>query len=203
MILAILDDHPLIREGIKMMLCASISNAEINCFEKVDELIEFTKNNKVDIAITDLSLKEESGFEYLRFICNSDYDVKCIVFTSSNEYRDYKNAMEYHVNGYVKKDSLPEDLLYAIQTVRRGRTYIDPYFMGNFSQYKDFDDILTDRELDVFQCIGKGYNNARIAQKLFISINTVKKHIGNIFSKLEIDDRTEAVIAAIDYFGGQ
>lgn len=110
--------------------------------------------------------------------------------------------MAYGALGFVRKDSLPEDLLYAIQSVMRKRTYVDPYFMETQNPLLEIENILTNREVEVLECISKGYNNSKIAQKLFISVNTVKKHVGQLFSKLEVEDRTELVLLAADYFGG-
>ncbi|MCH4890619.1 response regulator transcription factor [Acidaminobacter sp. JC074] len=203
MLITVLDDHPLIRVGIKGAIKNSMGDVTVEGFESVDEMVEFSENNPVDIAITDLSLRDQSGFEYIRYVNEQHNSIRCIVYTSSNEYRDYKNAIDLGVKGYVRKDSLPEDLMYAIKSVQRGRSYVDSYFMDHKFYYDDFSRILTNREFEVFRCIGKGFNNTKISDKLFISINTVKKHVSQIFSKLQVTDRTELVLMANDYFGGQ
>lgn len=202
MLITILDDHPLIRMGIKGAISNAMTDVQVEDFESIGDLIDFSEMHQVDIAITDLSLKEESGFEYIRFLNDKRHSTKCIVYTSSSDYREYKTAMDLGVKAYVRKDSLPEDLMYAISLVKRGRTFIDPFFLENSGTFDYIEQLLTRRELEVLRCISKGYNNTKIADSLYISINTVKKHVGQIFGKLEITDRTELVLLALEYFGG-
>lgn len=201
MVLAILDDHPLIRQGVISVLQPILKDFEVIGFETVDAVTSHLNKNHIDYALVDLFLKNSSGFEFIRYIREHKLKTKIIVFTSSLDYRDYKQAMDLGVNGYVLKDSLPEDLVYAIKSVVRNRAYVDPFFMNA----DDSDDVnyenLTEREYEVFELIGRGYSNQEIADRLFISINTVKKHVTQVFSKLNTTERTQIAIMANDYFG--
>lgn len=201
MVMAIVDDHPLIRQGVKTILQSSIPDLDIINFECAESVFKYMKHNKVDYTIVDLFLKDADGFDLLQFIQDNAIDTKCIVFTSSEDYRDYKHAMNLGVQGYVLKGSLPEDLIYAVKTVIRGRMYIDPFFAE--TELDDDMDLLTKREYEVFELIGKGYNNTEIARELYISVNTVKKHVSQIFSKLDIKERTQAAIMANSHFTGR
>ena len=201
MVMAIVDDHPLILQGVKTILQSSIPDLDIIDFECAESIMEHLKHNEVDYTIVDIFLKDADGFDLLQFIQDNKIDTKCIVFTSSEDYRDYRQAMELGVKGYVLKGSLPEDLIYAVKTVIRGRMYIDPFFAD--TELKDATDLLTKREYQVFELIGKGYNNAEIAKQLFITVNTVKKHVSQIFSKLDIKERTQAAIMASSHFTGR
>ena len=203
MLLAIVDDHPLIRQGVRTLLHSEITGLDIVEFECIESIQEYLKNNKVDYTIVDIFLRDADGFDLLEYIFHNKIDTKCIVFTSSEEYRDYRRAMEMGVQGYVLKGSLPEDLIYAVKTVMRGRMYADPFFTEVETEIDDTMDHLTKREYEVFELIGKGYNNSQIADRLFITVNTVKKHVGQIFSKLEVKERTQAAIMASNHFAGR
>ena len=203
MLLAIVDDHPLIRQGVRTLLHSEITGLDIVEFECIESIQEYLKNNKVDYTIVDIFLRDADGFDLLEYIFHNKIDTKCIVFTSSEEYRDYRRAMEMGVQGYVLKGSLPEDLIYAVKTVMRGRMYTDPFFTEVETEIDDTMDHLTKREYEVFELIGKGYNNSQIADRLFITVNTVKKHVGQIFSKLEVKERTQAAIMASNHFAGR
>lgn len=201
MVMAIVDDHPLIRQGVMTILQSSIPDLDIINFDCAESIFEHLQHNKVDYAIVDIFLKEADGFDLLQYIRDNEIDTKCIVFTSSEDYRDYRHAVNLGVEGYVLKGSLPEDLIYAVKTVIRGRRYIDPFFAE--TELDDATDILTKREYEVFELIGKGCNNTEIAEQLFISINTVKKHVSQIFSKLDIKERTQAALMASNHFSGR
>jgi len=201
MILAIVDDHPLIRQGVKTILQSSISDLDIIDFECAETILKHLKHSKIDYAIVDLFLRDADGFDLLEYIQDNSIDTKCIVFTSSEDYRDYRHAMKLGVQGYVLKGSLPDDLIYAVKTVIRGRRYIDPFFAE--TELDDASDLLTNREYEVFELIGKGCNNTDIAEQLYISVNTVKKHVSQIFSKLDIKERTQAAIMASSHFTGR
>lgn len=201
MVIAVLDDHPMIRTGLSLILAPAYRQAAIKSFEKISDTIEYCKNQHVDVAIVDLHLKDESGFDFLSYCNEENMDVKSIVLTSSVDYKDYEKALRLGVKGYLLKESMPEDIIYAVNMALRERKYVDPYFLdqnsGNDSNKLD---VLTKRELDVFELIGKGYTNREIGESLFISINTVKKHVTQILSKLEVSDRIHVVLLAQEYF---
>lgn len=201
MVMAIVDDHPLILQGVKTILQSSIPDLDIINFECAETILEYMEHNKIDYAIVDIFLKDADGFEVLKYIEDNEIGTKCIVFTSSEDYRDYRHAMELGVQGYVLKGSLPEDLIYAVKTVMRGRRYTDPFFAE--AELDEPTGLLTKREYEVFELIGKGYNNTQIAKQLYITVNTVKKHVSQIFSKLDITERTQAAIMSSSHFAGR
>jgi len=121
------------------------------------------------------------------------------VLTSSvNEY-DFKKADDAGAYGYVLKEALPEELLYAISLVNKGRKYYDPGIIGKMmspSSQDDWLDELTPREKDVLLALGQGMCNKEIAKKLYITEYTVKKHVSQILAKLDMTDRTQAALYA-------
>jgi two-component system nitrate/nitrite response regulator NarL len=111
---------------------------------------------------------------------------------------DFLKAEEVGVDGYVLKEALPEELLYAIKIVSQGRKYYDPTLLELKMKETANDPIneLTPREQDVLMALGEGLPNREIAKRLFITEYTVKKHVSQILSKLELADRTQAALFA-------
>ena len=197
MVIAVLDDHPMIRTGLSFVLAPVYRDAVIHSFERISEIVECCNNEDVDIAIVDLHLKDESGFEFLHYCNEMDKDVKSIVLTSSSTYNDYKKALALGAQGYLLKDAIPDDIIYAVNMVMRDRRYIDPFFYDYKEDVREHRlEDLTQREFEVFELIGKGYTNTEIGERLFISKNTVKKHVSQIISKLEVSDRIQVVLLA-------
>lgn len=114
--------------------------------------------------------------------------------TSSSKREDFTKAQEIGVDGFVLKEAFAEDIIYAIHVVARGKKFYDPEIMQYIKSEEEVLKDLTPRERDILLELGKGLNNTQIANKLYISENTVKKHISNIFSKLGISQRVEAAL---------
>lgn len=201
--ISILDEYPLIRYALKLVVKQAFKNVNFIDFETILETENYIKNHNLEVTIFDLHMKKYSGFELIKYLKENNFNTKCIVFTSSCDYRDYKKAMELGVNGYILKDSTPEDFVYALKTVLRNKTYVDSFFHEYRDQKDHIYDMLTKREYQVFELIGKGFNNTEISKRLYISVNTVKKHVSQVFSKLEVNDRTLVAILANNYFGGR
>lgn len=121
-----------------------------------------------------------------------------IVLTSFSNWADVRRAMTEKVEGYVLKDALPEELISAIRLVACGRTYIDPTIVQTLMTQDGNDPLarLTPRETEVLAALARGMSNKDIAANLFVTEYTVKKHISQIFGKLELTDRTQAALYA-------
>ena len=188
----IVDDHPLVRQGLASLISMESDMELIGECSNVQEALTMIDEKKPDLAIIDLKLGKESGLE----IVSADKEHKCkyVILTSSAAYADFKKSEEVNVDGYVLKEALPEELLYALRLVGRGRKYYDPVLL----EYKlqEGNDNLTLREKEVLQKLGQGLNNQEIADDLFISENTVKKHVSQILAKLNLHDRTQAALYA-------
>ena len=188
----IADDHPLVRQGLASLISMESDMELIGECSNVQEELSMIDEKKPDLAIIDLKLGKESGLE----IVSADKERKCkyVILTSSAAYADFKKSEEVNVDGYVLKEALPEELLYALRLVGRGRKYYDPVLL----EYKlqEGNDNLTLREKEVLQKLGQGLNNQEIADELFISENTVKKHVSQILAKLNLHDRTQAALYA-------
>lgn len=193
----IVDDHPLVRKGIISTLSFDENIKEILEASNVEEALELIKTRKPTLAIVDLNLGKKDGLEIVSKAKKMDVKTKFVILTSSIKREDYMRAKEVNVDGYILKEAFAEDILYATNVVLRGKKFIDPEILqyeGERSLQDEFLSELTARERDVLIELGEGLSNYEIARKLFISENTVKKHVSNILSKLELDHRTQAAL---------
>jgi DNA-binding NarL/FixJ family response regulator len=192
----VVDNHPLIRKGLVSILSFERDVEQIreaSCIkEAVGELINF----KPDISLLEIRLGKENGLEIVSSAKRRDITTKFIVFTSSFQKEDFFKCHQANVDGYILKQAIIEDILYAFHVVTRGKRYYDPEVMRFQTQNIGNSSIneLSDREKDVLMELKKGLSNFQIAQTLYISENTVKKHVSNILFKLGLSHRTEAAL---------
>ncbi len=192
----IVDDHPLVRMGISTALSFEENIEEVIEASNVGEALRKLSQQRIEIALIDLNLGKEQGLDIILKARRRGFLTKFIILTSSLRREDFERAREIGVDGYILKEAFPEDILYALSVVSRGKNYIDPEFLSykmKGTMQSGLDE-LTQRERDVLMELGKGLSNSQIAQRLHISENTVKKHVSNILSKLELHHRTEAAL---------
>lgn len=193
----IVDDHPLVRKGIASILSFEERFDNILEASNTEEAMDLILTEEPILAIVDLNLGNDDGLEIVSNSRNKGVKTKFVILTSSVRKDDFTRAMEIGVNGYILKEAFAEDILYAIRVVLRGKQFIDPevirYQTAASREMNALED-LTPRESDVLMELGKGLSNYEIAKELFISENTVKKHVSNILSKLELSHRTQAAL---------
>lgn len=196
--LLVVDDHDIVRKGLIVML------KEEKEFEYIQEASNAEEARKVlaidtpDIALVDVNLNGQNGLDLIAEVSQKNLPTKFIVFTSSSRKGDYIRAKELNVDGYILKDSNVEDIIYAIKAVGRGRRFYDAEVTQDRqpTERSILLESLTDREKEIFIEIGRGLSNAQIAEKLYITENTVKKHISSLLSKLGVSRRTEVALYA-------
>ncbi len=195
----IVDDHDVVRKGIIAALSFEENFEEIYEASNISEGMKILRIHEPDIALVDISLgKQESGLNIIKMAKEECINTKFVILTSSSRQDDYEYARELGVSGYILKDSPIEDIEEALESVARGKEFFDSA-LQNYSAKGIYDQIkkrLTDREIEVLRALGTGLTNAQIAEKLFITENTVKKHISSILGKLELSHRTEAALYA-------
>lgn len=193
-----MDDHPLVRSGLSSVLSYESDIEIVGEASNVDEAVDIINRLRPEQALVDLRLDNQSGLEILKRLGRKDVKCKFTVLTSSLDERDFKDAQEIGVDGYILKEALPEEIIYAIRVIGKGRKYYDPGILEIAMKNKkdSITEKLTKREQDVLEALGKGLNNKEIANYLFITEFTVKKHVSQILAKLNLTDRTQAALYA-------
>ena len=193
----VLDDHPIARQGLESVIKLHRPDEETVQAGTVKEAIDLTKEKSIDSVFVDLNLHNESGFGFLEWIQSQNKNIKTFVITSSSIESDFVKAKNMGIDAYILKDAFIDDIMYSLRVVDRGGKFYSSDLMANVGNTSEDDkriDTLTRRELEVALLLREGYSNAKIANNLSISEGTVKKHISNIFSKLEIYNRTEVLV---------
>jgi len=198
----IVDDHPLVCNGIRNILISEEDIEQVMQANDIKTALNLMSMYNFDLALVDMRLKNEVGIDYIENAKSNHPKCKFIILSSSSTTGDFKKALQAGVDGYILKDAFPEDIIYAVKTVLKGRKYFDPVFIekGNENSLSqslnNLDEMLSAREMEVLLCLGEGLSNKKIADKLFISENTVKKHVSQILAKLNFIDRTQAALYA-------
>ena len=196
----IVDDHPLVCNGIRNILVSELEIDNIMQANDIHTAMELMEKHSFCLALVDMRLKNESGVDLIQAAKAKYPQSKYVILSSSSAIGDFERAINANVDGYILKDAYPEDIVYAVKTVLRGKKYFDPVFLEKINTPHSapssgtMDGQLSPREAEILDCLGKGFSNKNIAEKLFISENTVKKHVSSILTKLNLADRTQAAL---------
>jgi len=196
----IVDDHPLVRKGLVSTLSFEDNIEKIQEASNVHDAMNSLIQDKYDSAIIDLNLGNEDGLEIIKRAKEKNLNTKFIILTSSIKKEDFSRAQKSGVDGYLLKDAFAEDIIYALSVIKRGRKFYDSEMLNYKVTDEEDNKInqLTPREKDVVRELGNGLSNLQIGKKLYISENTVKKHVSNILSKLNLSHRTQIMLLAKD-----
>ncbi|MFD1929282.1 response regulator [Sporosarcina siberiensis] len=198
----IVDDHPLVRKGLKSLLTLDGSMEVLGEAANSREALLLFSSVKPDLAIVDLRLGSESGLDLIEEALRQGVECKFVVFTTSSNEDMFRRAKEIGVAGYILKEAFPDELLHALRLIGRGRRYYDPGVLdmimesSTLTEINDSREQLTPREKEVLIEMGKGLSNKEISNSLFITEFTVKKHVSQILAKLDVSDRTRAALYA-------
>jgi len=193
----IVDDHEVVREGLRLSLLRSPQIRVVGEAPDGETAIALAGRRRPDVIIMDLRMPGMDGIEATEEILKTSPDTAVIVFTAYSERALLSRSLESGAKGYILKEAPHETLLRAIEKVAGGETFVDPALMPNLIQGRDGGDSLTQREREILQLLADGMSNADVAQRLFISQETVKSHVRHILVKLEADTRTQAVAIAL------
>ncbi|NLO89986.1 MAG: response regulator transcription factor [Clostridia bacterium] len=202
----VVDDHPLVREGITKILGLEESFQIVGEADSGGEALRLIVENRPDIILLDLKLPDMTGIEVCREIKKLYPEGKVIALTIYDDEAHVIESVRAGVVGYLPKDVDPDTLIEAVKYAAQGKTYFHPSIAGKiinetlcqgFNPCRISRKRLTSREIEVLSLVARGYTNKDIAEELYISEKTVKNHMTNIFRKLEVNDRTEAVVYAM------
>jgi DNA-binding NarL/FixJ family response regulator len=191
----IVDDHPMLREGVAAVIEMQDDMAIVGEAGDAAEAVSAYRDLTPDITLMDLRMPGGSGVTAIRNIRAEHPAARIIVLTTYSGDAQALQALKAGAAGYLLKSSLRRDLLDAIRSVHAGQRHLQPEVATDIALHA-VDDSLTGREIDVLQLIATGNANKQIARKLELSEDTVKAHIKSIFAKLYVNDRTHAVTKA-------
>ncbi|WP_045784785.1 two-component system response regulator NarL [Chania multitudinisentens] len=198
----IVDDHPLMRRGIKQLLGLEPQFTVVAEASNGNEAITLAGQLAPDIILLDLNMKGLSGLDTLKALRDEEVSARIIVLTVSDARSDVYALIDAGADGYLLKDSEPEQLLENIREAAEGRNVISAaiadYLASRSEQRNPFAD-LTERELDVLQEVARGMSNKQVATQLHISEETVKVHIRNMLRKLDVRSRVAATVMYLEY----
>lgn len=187
----IVDDHPLVRDGLALQIASQRDLSVFGAAESSEEALRLIEHDTPDAAIIDLRLKEGHGIELVRQIKTRCPSIRVLVMTGLDESLYGERALRAGALGFLGKHESNERLLEAIRTVLRGERYLSPALSQRIlglalegSAGVDVKERLTDRELEIFRLIGKGLSSGAIAEQLFLSRHTVDSHRENIKRKV-------------------
>ena len=206
--LFLVDDHKMIREGLKNFLSDQEGFEIVGEAENGIDCLNQLENLEVDIVLSDLNMPEMDGLELIKKIKETRPELKVIALTMMGESQHIKQMLAEGAVGYLLKDCSEEELTSAINTVHQGGTYYSPevtsIILNNIRKIKPLkskvvtDMPLTDREKEVLHLILKEYSNKEIADTLFVSVRTVDAHKRNLLDKTGSKNVAGLVLYAID-----
>jgi DNA-binding NarL/FixJ family response regulator len=190
------DDHPLLREGIATIINNEPDMVMVAQAATGREAIHQFRQHRPDVTLMDLRLPDISGIDAMIAIRNEFPDSRIVMLTTFEGDVDIQRALAAGARGYILKSMPPQELAGVVRQVHAGKKRIPPEIAALLAEHVS-DEVLTEREKDVLKHVAGGNRNRDIAERLFISEDTVKVHVKHIMEKLGANDRTEAVTIAL------
>jgi DNA-binding NarL/FixJ family response regulator len=190
------DDHPLLREGIGTIINSQPDMLLVAAAATGKEAIQKYRELQPDVTLMDLRLPDLSGIDAMIAIRTEFADARIIMLTTFEGDVEIHRALEAGARGYLLKSMPPKELVEVIRQVHAGKKRVPPEVAAQLAEHLS-DEALTTREIDVLRHVSGGNRNRDIAERLFISEETVKVHIKHIMEKLGAADRTQAIAIAV------
>ena len=190
------DDHRIVREGLRMIIDSEPDMTVIDSASTGREAVARYREHTPDITLMDLQLPEMGGVDAIRAIRQLDADARIIVLTMYKGDEDIHRAMDAGASTYLLKDTLADDLPRIVREVHAGRQTLPADVQAKLEE-RAASPTLTPREIEVIRLVAAGRRDKEIAVALAISSQTARVHMKNIFAKLGVSDRTEAMSVAI------
>jgi len=201
----IADDHPLFRHGIAVLLQALPEFEVVGEATSGEETIALAEQLQPDVILMDIQMPRINGIEATRRILHTSPHIRVLMVTMSEDDASVFTAMRAGARGYVLKDAQKDDMLRAIRAIGRGEAIFSPAIAGRLIDFfatprpaappQAFPE-LTEREREILNLIAQGHSNPEIAERLVLSPHTVRNYVSNIFSKLQVVDRAQAIVRA-------
>jgi len=195
----VVDDHELIRRGLRDLLDAELDVTVVGEAGTVREALAGVESSTPDVVLLDLRLPDGDGAEVCRSVVSAHPGVQCVVLTSFADDREIMEVLQAGATGYVMKSARAGEVLKAIHEAMAGRSMIDPTITGRLldrirAPEPDPLASLTPQERRVLALVAEGHSNREIASRMALAEKTVKNHVSNLLAKLDLDNRTEAAL---------
>ncbi len=204
----VLDDHPIVRQGLTRMINQEKDMEMVADADTTDSAFANWQEKNLDFIIVDISLQESGGLEFIRRIRQEDEDIKLLALSMHDEQIYAERALRMGANGYIMKSEPPEKILEAIRRIQESNMYLseemsakivrDYVRMNNEGERSPYER-LSNREIEVFEYIGKGHPTREIAKQLHLSTKTIDTYRENIKRKLGLDNAAQLVQSAMHW----
>src|ERR1700735_4470512 len=205
------DDHPIVRDGLKKLLLLEDDFEVVGEAGDGREVLDRVRELDPDVLLLDLRMPNLDGLATLQALQQTNKRTRVIILTASEDKNEFVQAMKLGCSGIVLKQTAPELIVKSIRKVHGGEIWLDshttaavmrqfaaPGEIGGTGSGKSRErSPLSQREREIVQLVAQGYKNKEMAEKMFISEQTVKNHLHNIFDKLGVSDRLELALYAI------
>jgi DNA-binding NarL/FixJ family response regulator len=195
--LVVVDDHALFRAGLISLLGAMEEFDVIGEAGDGKSALDVIRTQKPDVVLLDVNMPEMGGVETVKAIRSHNEVCRVLMLTISKSDEDLFGAITAGADGYLLKNAEPEELRKSILLVHQGFSVLSPLVtrqvLKKVTSEKSSENDLSDREIEVLECLSQGLTTAQIGAELYISENTVKTHVRHILEKLEASNRVEAV----------
>lgn len=201
----IVDDHPLFRKGMRGLLESLPEMEVIGEAATGEQAIAMAADLAPDVIVMDLQMPGRSGISATKAILNDSPHIRILMVTLYEDDESVFTAIRAGARGYLLKDAGADEMTRAIQAVGRGEAIFSPSIANRLIDYfakpypalpQDVFPSLTDREREILHLIAQGKSNAEMAQQLSLSVKTVQNYVSNVYSKLQVADRAQAIIRA-------
>jgi DNA-binding NarL/FixJ family response regulator len=208
----ICDDQAVVRDGLELLLKLEKDMQVVGTAADGAEAVELAAQKTPDLVLMDLKMPGTNGIEATRQIRSRFPEIRVLVLTTYDDDQWVFDAIRAGASGYLLKDTPREGILQAIRGTLSGKAFVDPGVAGKLldrvaSKQAQPETLLTDRltgrEVDVLRLIARGLNNAEIAARLSLSEGTVRNHVSAVLAKLDVADRTQAAVIAIQHGLGE
>jgi len=190
------DDHPVVRTGLSAVIVEQSDLELVAEAENGERAVALFREHRPDVVLMDLRMPIMDGVEAIRTITGEFPAARILALTTYEGDADIRRALEAGARGYLLKDMLLTDVISAVRAVQRGERVIPSAVATRLAEFPERSD-LSEREIEVLQLVARGLSNKEVARAIGRTDETVKIHLKNIFAKLDVADRTEAVTVAL------
>lgn len=201
------DDHAVVRKGIREFLEATGDIEVVGEAADGEDALALVETHQPDVVVLDIKMPERSGIEVVKALRAVGNTSGILILTAYDDDPYIMAGIQSGANGYVLKNAEPNEIIRAVRAVHEGQSAVDPtvatklmaYLSGQTPPSIQPAEPLTDRELEVLALVAQGLTNRAVGHQLGISDRTVQGHLANIYEKVGVSSRTEAVVAAVKF----